>query len=75
MSKVINLEELRLAKKIVRDIPGALIALDKCYELCYPHEEFLDMAHLINELIDARIMLEMHLNVSKEYLKKNGVKE
>lgn len=74
MSKIIHLDEVRLAKKIVREVPAALKALDKMYELCYPHEEFLDMAFLINEMIDARIMLELHLETSKEFLKKNGVK-
>lgn len=75
MTKIIHLEELRLAKKIVREVPDVLIALDKAYQLLYNKDEFIDIAHLINEMIDARIMLEMHLEVSKEYLRKNGVKE
>lgn len=71
---LINLDEVRLAKKIVREIPGALIALDKCYQLVYSYGNYTDIAAVINEMIEARIMLELYLEVYTRFLQENGVK-
>ncbi len=69
MSKVIYLDELRVAKKIVSEVPGILVSIDKSIEMLYTHHEYQDVYLILNQLTESRIMLGLALDVYKQVLK------
>ena len=71
--KIINLEEARLASKIVKDFPEALIKLDKCRQTLYTHSEYVDVALVIKQINESIIMMDILLQVYSKVLK--GIKD
>lgn len=74
MSNIIHLEEILFAKAVVREVPNAVKALDKCLELCYPNDKYFDIAKVILQIQESKLMLELTLEAYKMVLKENGVK-
>jgi hypothetical protein len=68
MSKIIHLEELALARRVVRDYPAAIQKLDNCINILYADKEYIDIATSINQLRESKYMMELTLDVYKEYL-------
>lgn len=69
MSKIIHLEEIVLARRVVRDYPGAIQKLDNCLNLLYDSKEYIDIATSINQLRESKYMMELTLEVYTEFLK------
>lgn len=69
MSKIIHLEEILLARRVVRDYPGAIQKLDNCIKMLYDNKEYIDIATSINQLRESKYMMEITLEVYTEYLK------
>jgi hypothetical protein len=74
MSNLIYLEEIILARKIVREVPDVVKNLDKCIEMLYPNSHYYDIAKVILEMKDSKLMLEVTLEAYKIVLEQNGVK-
>lgn len=72
MSQLIDLDEARLASRIVKEFPEAIKKLDKCRELLYSHMDYLDIAMTVKQIEEAKIMMELHLEVYTKVLK--GIK-
>ena len=67
--KVINLEEMILARKVVDDFPELIKDLDKCSEILYNNKTYLDIAKVLKQIEEAKIMLDLQLKVYTEVLK------
>lgn len=74
MSNVVYLEEIIFARQVVREAPGAIIALDNCLNLLYNHGIFFDVAKSIQQIEESKLMLELILETYKIVLEENGVK-
>lgn len=70
--KIINIEEARLATKIVKDFPDAMIKLDNCRQMLYNHSEYIDVALVIKQIDESLIMMDVLLQVYSQVLK--GIK-
>lgn len=75
MSKIYNLEEYAFAKKIVSDVPEALKNIDKCINLLYDHQEYIDVARALQQLDESRVMLELILETYTQVLSKGAKRE
>lgn len=62
MSNVINFEEIKLAKQIVADFPQLIENLDKCTNLLYNGRAYYDVALVLNQIRDSKVMMEVLLN-------------
>lgn len=69
MSKLIHLEEIVLARRVVRDYPAAIQKLGNCINMLYSDKEYIDIATSINQLRESKYMMELTLEVYSEYLK------
>lgn len=74
MSNVVHLEEILLARRIVREVPDVVKNLDKCIDLLYNSSHYYDVAKVILEMKDSKLMLEVTLEAYKIVLEQNGVK-
>lgn len=75
MSNIIHLDEIRLAKKIVKDVPNIINNLDKCLNLVYPYSsEYIDAHNVMQQILDSRLMLEIIYEAYKIVLEEHGVK-
>ena len=74
MSNVVYIEELILARQVVREAPEAIKALDNSLILLYNHSHLFDVAKAVYQLEDSKLMLEMILETYKLVLEQNGVK-
>ncbi len=68
MSKIIHIEEIVLARRVVKDYPGAIQKLDNCINMLYADKEYIDIATSINQLRESKYMMELTLEVYTEYL-------
>ena len=75
MNKIHNLEEYAFAKKIVNEVPNILKEVDKCHELLYTHKDYIDVAKVLQQLEEAKIMLELTLDVYTQILEKGAINE
>lgn len=65
MSNIINLEEIILAKKVVKDFPEAIQNLDICINLIYNKKEYYDISKVIQQIEESKFMMELILEVNK----------
>lgn len=73
MSKIINFEEIKLAKRVVKDFPGAIQKLDICLNMLYDNKEYFDIANVIQQMEESKYLMELTLDVYSQILegKKN----
>lgn len=62
---VINLEEIILARRVVKDFPEAIQKLDTCINLIYNLKEYYDIAKVIQQAEESKIMMQLILEVNK----------
>lgn len=74
MSNVVYLEEIILARQVVREAPDAIKALDNCLILLYDSSHFFDVAKSVQQIEESKLMLELILETYKIVLDENGVK-
>ncbi|PCI45916.1 MAG: hypothetical protein COB41_00570 [Proteobacteria bacterium] len=72
---VYNLYEYVFAKKVTKEVPGILLALDKMQLLCYDHMEYRDIANVMSSINEAKLMLELHLDAYKPVAEKKGKRD
>lgn len=73
MSNLVNLEEIKLAKKIVQDFPDLLIKLDNCANLVYNGKDYIDIAKVLRQIDESKCMMELILETYRRVLEQNGV--
>lgn len=69
MTKLIHLEDIALARRVIKDYPAAIQKLDNCIKLLYDNKEYIDIATSINQLHESKYMMELTLEAYKEYLR------
>ena len=72
-NNIINLDEIRYAKKVIKDIPEILKILDKFNRMLYNYNEYSDVNIILEESSTSKLMLELILDAYKLVLKENGV--
>lgn len=75
MNNVIDFEEIKLAKRIVKDAPNIIRILDNCQKALYPYREYIDAYEALSQLHNSQIMLEIYLKAYELLLEQNGVKK
>ncbi|HEU0125427.1 MAG TPA: hypothetical protein VFQ56_03895 [Flavobacterium sp.] len=75
MSNIINFEEIKLAKKVVKEVPEIVNNIDKCINLLYNSREYADVTYSLQQLNESKIMLQIYLETYKLVLEQNGVKK
>lgn len=66
---IINLDEIRLAKKVVKEYPEAIKKLDIIYQMLYNSAEFMDIAKILDQVEESKYMMELTLEVYSAILK------
>lgn len=74
-SNIVNLDEIRFAKKVVKDIPNIVKNLDKCIELLYNYSEYEDISKVLSEIYISKVMLSIVYEAYIIVLEENGVKK
>lgn len=74
-NNIVNLDEIRFAKKVVKDIPNVVKNLDKCIELLYNYSEYEDISKVLSEIYISKIMLSIFYEAYIIVLEENGVKK
>lgn len=75
MSKVHNLEELQFALRVSKDFPEAIKRIDNCQSLLYDYREYIDIAKILQQLEESKILMEVTYEVYKQIAAKKGVQE
>lgn len=72
MTKVINFEEIVLAKRITKDFPELIQKLDNCYNLLYNDgKDYVDIARVLTQISESKCMMELILQAYTQILKES----
>jgi mannosyltransferase OCH1-like enzyme len=72
MADIHNLNDLQLARTIIKDLPKALESLDKCEKDLKKYKRFTNVAHVLKSISDAKSMMKIHLKSQEEIIKNRG---
>lgn len=75
MCEVIDLLEINVARKITKDVPIILKALDDLEKKLTPYKEYLNVSKVLVEVYEAKTMLNIGLTKNMKVLgkvKKDG---
>ena len=73
MSKLVNLQEIQIAKEVIKDVPNIIEILDKAQEALYNYKQYKEVGLLDYHLNDTKFALELTLYHYKK-IYKDGVK-
>jgi hypothetical protein len=71
---IINLDEIRLAKKVAKEVPGAIKERENLLKVLYAYREFYAIILILNQLGESKVMLERQLSACRNILKESGVR-
>ncbi len=71
-NKIINLEEYRYLKEILKNVPGLIKTLDKYHKFLYNNKDIPEIADILDITQESKIMLEGLLKAYQIKLERNN---
>lgn len=72
MADIHNLNDLQLARTIIKDLPEALKSLEKCEKDLKKYKRFTGIARVLKSIADSKSMMKIHLKSQEEIIKNRG---